>query len=105
MATIVTDQMVEDFQRDGAVLVKGLWKDWVDPLRAGIERNMTEPGPYGAENLKPGEGTLAAYQAIRRVIPHLDTDRFLAPDIDAMRELMRSGAILAAVEERVGELA
>ena len=56
-------------------------------------------------NLKPGEGTLAAYQAIRRVIPHLDTDRFLAPDIDAMRELMRSGAILAAVEARVGELA
>ena len=56
-------------------------------------------------NLKPGEGTLAAYQAIRRAIPHLDTDRFLAADIDAMRELMRSGAILAAVEERVGELA
>jgi ectoine hydroxylase-related dioxygenase (phytanoyl-CoA dioxygenase family) len=56
MATIVTDKMVEDFQRDGAVLVKGLWKDWVEPLRAGIERIMTEPGPYGAENLKPGEG-------------------------------------------------
>jgi histidine ammonia-lyase len=56
-------------------------------------------------NLKPGEGTLAAYQAIRRAIPHLDTDRFLAADIDAMRELMRSGSILAAVEERVGELA
>lgn len=56
MATIVTDQMIEDFQRDGAVLVRGLWKDWVEPLRAGIERNMTEPGPYGAENLKPGEG-------------------------------------------------
>ena len=56
-------------------------------------------------NLKPGEGTLAAYQAIRRVIPHLDTDRFLAADIAAMRELMRSGAILGAVEERVGELA
>ena len=32
-------------------------------------------------NLKPGEGTLAAYQAIRRAIPHLDTDRFLAADI------------------------
>jgi histidine ammonia-lyase len=56
-------------------------------------------------NLKPGEGTLAAYQAIRRVIPHLDTDRFLAADIAAMRELMRSGAILDAVEARVGELA
>lgn len=56
MATVVTDQMVEDFQRDGVVLIKGLWKDWVEPLRAGIERNMAEPGPFGSENLKPGEG-------------------------------------------------
>ena len=48
--------MVEDYQRDGVVLVKGLWKDWVEPLRAGVQRNMNEPGPYGAENLKPGEG-------------------------------------------------
>ncbi len=52
----ITDGMVADFQRDGVVLVKGLWADWVEPLRAGIERNMAEPGPYGAENLKPGEG-------------------------------------------------
>ncbi len=56
-------------------------------------------------NLKPGEGTHAAYQVIRGTIPHLDSDRFLAPDIAAMRELMRSGAILGVVEERVGELA
>ena len=56
MATSVTEQMVQDFQRDGVVLVKGLWKDWVDVLRAGVERNMAEPGPYAAENLKPGEG-------------------------------------------------
>ena len=25
--TLVTDQMVADYQRDGVVLVKGLWKD------------------------------------------------------------------------------
>lgn len=52
----VTDDMVETFQRDGVVLVKGLWKDWVETIRAGIERNMADPGPYAAENLKPGEG-------------------------------------------------
>lgn len=56
MTVQVTEQMVQDYQRDGVVLIKGLWKDWVEPLRAGIERNMAEPGPYGAENLKPGEG-------------------------------------------------
>lgn len=52
----VTDAMVEAYQRDGVVLIKGLWADWVDDIRAGIERNMAEPGAYGAENLKPGEG-------------------------------------------------
>jgi histidine ammonia-lyase len=55
-------------------------------------------------NMKPGEGTLAAYQAIRRSITHLDTDRFLAADIHAMRELMRAGDILRAVETMVGGL-
>jgi len=55
-------------------------------------------------NLKPGEGTLAAYQAIRKTIPHLASDRILSQDIAAMRQLMRSGKILQAVEKKVGEL-
>jgi histidine ammonia-lyase len=55
-------------------------------------------------NLKPGEGTLEAYRVIRRVIPHLDTDRILATDIATMKALMRSGKMLAAVEKKVGKL-
>lgn len=53
---VVNDEMITAYQRDGAVLVKGLWADWVDILAAGIERNMAKPGEYAAENLKPGEG-------------------------------------------------
>ena len=56
MATQVTDEMVTTYQRDGVVLIKGLWADWVETLRDGIARNMAEPGPYASENLKPGEG-------------------------------------------------
>jgi ectoine hydroxylase-related dioxygenase (phytanoyl-CoA dioxygenase family) len=37
------------------VLVKGLFAPWVEELRAGIQRNMDEPGQYASENLKPGE--------------------------------------------------
>ncbi len=55
-------------------------------------------------NLKPGEGTLAAYQVIRQTIPHLASDRILANDIAAMIELLRSGKILQAVEKKIGEL-
>lgn len=53
---VVTEDMIAAYDRDGAVLVRGLWSDWVEEIRAGIERNMAEPGPYAAENLKPGEG-------------------------------------------------
>ncbi|MEQ8396258.1 phytanoyl-CoA dioxygenase family protein [Thalassobaculum sp.] len=54
-AGLIGADQVEAFQRDGVVLVKGLFADWVDTIRAGIARNMAEPGPYAAENLKQGE--------------------------------------------------
>ena len=53
---LLTQDHIDDYQRDGVVLVKGLFADHVDTLRAGVERNMAEPGEYAAENLKPGEG-------------------------------------------------
>jgi ectoine hydroxylase-related dioxygenase (phytanoyl-CoA dioxygenase family) len=52
---LITQTHIADYQRNGAVLIKGLFADHVETLRAGIARNMAEPGPYAAENLKPGE--------------------------------------------------
>lgn len=52
---LVDQQQIDFFREKGVVLIKGLFADWVDTIRAGIERNMREPGPYAAENLKPGE--------------------------------------------------
>jgi hypothetical protein len=34
----------------------------------------------------------------------MDRDRFLAPDIDAVRDLARKGTLVDAVEGAVGEL-
>jgi ectoine hydroxylase-related dioxygenase (phytanoyl-CoA dioxygenase family) len=50
----VTEEMVEAYQRDGVVLVKGLWADWVEMLRAGVARNMANP-THQMATLKPGE--------------------------------------------------
>ena len=55
LATFVTNEMIESYDRDGAVLIKGLLKDYVDDLRKGVEYNIQNPGEYAAENLKPGE--------------------------------------------------
>ena len=52
---VVTDEMIETYQCDGVVLVKGLWADWVAELQAGVARNMSDPGPFAAENLRPGD--------------------------------------------------
>lgn len=51
----ISAETIDTYHREGVVLIKGLWADWVDVIRAGIDRNMADPGPYGAENLKPGE--------------------------------------------------
>ncbi len=52
---VVTDDMVEAYQRDGVVLVKGLWADWVEMLRAGVARNMADPSAAQMATLRPGE--------------------------------------------------
>jgi len=52
---LITSEHVETYQRDGVVLVKGLFAEQVELLREGVARNMAEPGPYAAENLHDGE--------------------------------------------------
>ena len=56
MHPLLTQEHIDIYQRDGVVLIKGLFEDHVDLIRAGIEHNMTEPGPFASENLKEGEG-------------------------------------------------
>lgn len=55
MHQLVTQTDIDTFQRDGVVLIRGLFKDHVDAIQTGIERNMSEPGPYGAENNGQGD--------------------------------------------------
>ena len=45
----VDDATVERFRRDGVVHLEGAFSEWVDVLRAGVERNMRSPGPYTRE--------------------------------------------------------
>lgn len=41
---------IKSFQRDGAVVVRGIFRDWVDVMIRGVDRNMADPGPYASEN-------------------------------------------------------
>lgn len=52
---LLSEQDIDAFQKDGVVLVRGLFADHVQTLRAGIERNMEKPGPYASNNEKSGQ--------------------------------------------------
>jgi len=52
----------------------------------------------------PGTGVRAAHEVIRRHVDHLDVDRPLYPDHNAMAALVASGEILEAVEAAIGPL-
>lgn len=46
----ITDQAIADFNQNGAICIRGLFTDWIDQLKQGVQRNHDEPGPYFAEN-------------------------------------------------------
>lgn len=47
---ILTKDQIEAFQRDGAIVVRGVFKDWVDTMAEGVAQNVAEPGEYASEN-------------------------------------------------------
>ncbi len=52
----------------------------------------------------PGRGTHKAREIIRQHVAHLEVDRPLYPDHNAMKALVKSGDILEAVEKEIGAL-
>ena len=56
--------------------------------------------------VKPMSAALAAaYRALRRRVAGLEGDRFLAPDLAEAERVVVDGALVAAVEKKVGPLA
>lgn len=55
MSPFITQTEIDQFQRDGVTIIRGLFADHVDALRAGIAHNMAHPGPYASDNHKAGE--------------------------------------------------
>ena len=53
--TLLNQQKVNAYRADGVVLIKGLFGEWVEVIRDGIERNMADPGPFASENNREGE--------------------------------------------------
>ena len=69
-----------------------------------IEVMVATQGIDFLKPLQPGRGTLAAYNAIREVVPELLEDRVLYPDIERLAVMITEGSLLARVEQAIGQL-
>ena len=56
MHPLINQHHIDTYQKDGVVFIKGLFKNHIEILQNGIEKNMNMPGEYAAENLLKGEG-------------------------------------------------
>jgi histidine ammonia-lyase len=79
------------------ILENATWVIAIELLNAAQALDFHAP-------LQPGPGVGAARAALRTVVPPLDVDRMLTPDLDAVRTLMVHGGLRAAVERAVGTL-
>ncbi len=57
MEQVVSDSDIDAYHRDGAIVVRGVFRDWMDRIARGIEANMASPGPFNfdyGEAIKSG---------------------------------------------------
>ncbi|MFT5112638.1 MAG: ectoine hydroxylase-related dioxygenase (phytanoyl-CoA dioxygenase family) [Parasphingorhabdus sp.] len=54
--TKLDEQTINTFKTQGVVKLNGVFTDWVEELQAGVEENMTNPGPFHREYLQQDEG-------------------------------------------------
>ena len=61
MSPAIAAADIERFHADGAIVLRGVFTDWVDTLREGVARNMAAPGPY-ERTVRPVDGSAAFFQ-------------------------------------------
>ena len=60
---LIDDVTVDTFQREGVVLLKGVFKPWVDTLARGVDELMANPSEYGiARTVIPKDGSAPFFQ-------------------------------------------
>ncbi|MEM8711470.1 MAG: histidine ammonia-lyase [Planctomycetota bacterium] len=70
----------------------------------GIELVCGAQAREFTKDLRAGRGAEAAYESIRRSVDPLQDDRYLQPDLEAGKNCIASGELVAAVEAAVGPL-
>ncbi len=56
MKKYLSNEEIDFYKNQGAIVVKNVFSPWIDLLKKGFEKVLREPGPHARENVKKGEG-------------------------------------------------
>jgi len=56
MSKYLSNDEIDFFKSQGAIVIKNIFSPWIDLLRKGFEKVLKEPGPNARENVKNEEG-------------------------------------------------
>ena len=54
MKNYLNNKQINDYQQLGVIVVKGIFKDWIETLKIGFDKVLAEPSIHGRENVAPG---------------------------------------------------
>ena len=93
MTRLLPDATIEEFRTKGAAVLRGVFADWMETLREGVDYNMEHPAPT-ARDYRTDEGGrfLSDYCNWNRIEPYRDFI-FNSPAARIGAELMGSGSV------------
>ena len=94
--TISTSAGQEDHVSMGWNACRSLRAAVADVMRVVAIELVCAAEAVELRGIPPGPATAPVVVRLRRAVPRMDVDRFLAPDLAAAEDLVRSGAVLAA---------
>ncbi|HAT3642282.1 phytanoyl-CoA dioxygenase family protein [Raoultella ornithinolytica] len=89
----IDSQTIDSYQQDGVVLLKGVFRPWIESLAAGVAELMANPSEYGhARTVVPKDGSSPFFQDYCNWSRIPDFERFVlhSPAAEIAAALMQS---------------
>ena len=52
---ILSSEQINSYKKNGAIVIKDIFKPWINLLREGFEKVLKNPGPHARENTSINE--------------------------------------------------
>jgi ectoine hydroxylase-related dioxygenase (phytanoyl-CoA dioxygenase family) len=52
----LSQKQIEDYENNGVIIIKDIFKSWIEPLRIGFKKVLDNPSKHGRENVNDGKG-------------------------------------------------